>query len=111
MEIGRLNPNYTPVTNFLELVEESQSQYSEKLRRLAIDIGNYLRKIKHTGGRKFLFKLKQYFVQSQWFKKVQIIKNRILLFRRKGQFAIVLTRGEIYNLKIFAKEIREQGAY
>ncbi len=108
MEIGRLDPNYKPVTNFLEMVEECQNQYQEKLRRLAIDIGNYLRKIKHSSGRKFLFKLKEYFVQSQWFKKVQIKANRLLLFRRKGQFAIVLSQGDIYNLKAFAKEIREQ---
>lgn len=111
MEIGRLDPNYKPITNFLAMVEECQNQYAEKLRRLAIDMGNYLRKIKHSSGRGFLFKLKQYFVRSQWFKKVQIKNNRLLLFRRKGEFAIILTRGEIYNLKVFSKEIREQSAY
>lgn len=111
MNLGRLDPNYTPVTNFLSVVEDCQNQYREKLRRLAIDIGNYLRKIKHRSGRGFLFTLKQYFIRSQWFKKVQIKKNKILLFRRKGEFAIVLTRVEIYNLKTFAAQIREQRAY
>ncbi len=48
MDIGRLDPNYKPITNFLAMVEECQNQYAEKLRRLAIDIGNYLRKIKHS---------------------------------------------------------------
>ncbi len=108
MDIGRLDPDYKPVTNFLAVVEDCQNQYREKLFRLAVDIGNYLRKIKQQPGRKFLFKLKQYFIKSQWFKKVQIKSNKLLLFRRKGQFAIVLSQAQIYSLKSFAKEIREQ---
>ncbi len=110
MQLGRLDPDYKPVRNFLSVVEDCEESYSQKLLRLAIDIGNSLRKIKYGSGRSYLFRLKRFFEKSQWFKKVQIVKNQILLFRRKGEFAIVLNRADIYNLKCFAKEIREQSA-
>lgn len=111
MEIGKLNPNYRPVVNFLELVEDGQGRYSEKLRRLAIDIGNSIRKVKATPPRVVMRKLKKFFIKSRWFKKVRIIRRKLFLFRKRGRFAIVLSGGDLYNLRIFAKEMREQRAY
>lgn len=111
MDIGRLNPNYKPVTNFLEMVESGKNEHTDKLRRLAIDIGNCIWKVKNKPARIILRKLKKFFITSQWFKKVRIIRNKLFLFRRKGRYAIVLSRADIYNLKVFAKEVREQGAY
>lgn len=102
----KLNPNYIPVVDFFQIVEGGEGQYAQKMRRLAIDIGNSLWKIGSRPEKWLMRKLKKFFLKSQWFKKVRIIHRRLYLFRRKGRFAIVLNRGQIYNLKLFAKEAR-----
>ncbi len=104
----RLNPNYKPITNFLRLVEEGNTQYTEKMRRLAVDIGNCVWKVRHKPTKILLRRLKKFFISSQWFKKVRIIHNKLYLFRRKGRFAIVLSHVQLYSLKMFAKENRQQ---
>ncbi len=103
----KLNPNYRPITNFVRFVETDESQHKEKLFRLAVDIGNCLWKVKSKPGKIIFRRLKKFFLKSNWFKKVRIIRDKIYLFRRKGRFAIILGRMDIYLLKIFAKEMRQ----
>lgn len=106
----KLNPNYRPITNFVRFVEEDESQHSEKLRRLAVDIGNCIWKVKSKPPRIIMRRLKKFFLKSKWFKKVRIIRSKLFLFRRKGRFAIVLSKVDLYTLKIFAKEMRQASA-
>lgn len=104
----KLNPNYTPIVNFYSLVEDGEGQFAEKMRRLALDIGNSLWKVSRKPDKWLMRNLKKFFLKSQWFKKVRIIHRRLYLFRRKGRFAIVLTRSQIYNLKLMAKEAKQE---
>ncbi|QQS22994.1 hypothetical protein IPM19_00265 [bacterium] len=104
----KLNPNYTPVVDFFRIVEDGEGEYAEKMRRLAIDIGNSLWKVSRKPDKWLMRNLKKFFLKSQWFRKVRIIRRRLYLFRRKGRFAIVLTRGQIYNLKLMAKDAKQE---
>ena len=71
----------------------------EKLERLAYDIGNCLLKVGSRPPKIYLRKLRKFFVKTNWFKRVRIIRDRLVLFRRRGKLAILLSKVDIYNLK------------
>lgn len=76
----------------------------EKLERLAYDIGNCLLKVGSRPAKIYLRKLRKFFVKTNWFKRVRIIRDRLVLFRRRGKLAILLSKVDIYNLKCLARE-------
>ena len=97
----RLNPNYQLLPTF---PRGDFGPYTEKLQQLAAEIGNCLLKVSSKPSPAYLRKLKKFFIKTNWFKKVRIIHSKLYLFRRKGRYAVMLTRSTIYQLKSMAKQ-------
>ncbi len=98
----RLNPNYRPV----KLNDNVSDQFSEKFDRLLTDIGNCILKVSRKPGKALLRRLKKFYIQTNWFKKVRIIRSKLYLFRKKGRFALVLSKADLYDLQCRALDIK-----
>lgn len=98
----KLNPNYKLVEWFPE--PDPKCEHFAKSNQLAEEIGNCILKVRKKPAKAFLRELKKFFIKTRWFKKVRIIRNQLFLFRRRGRFAIRLTRARIYNLQCLAKQ-------
>lgn len=99
----RLNPNYHLLPKFPDF-QIATTEYGPKLLQLAEEIGNCLLKVGAKPAKIYLRKLKKFFIKTNWFKKVRIIRNQLFLFRKRGRFAIRLTPSSIYQLKALARE-------
>ncbi len=105
-KLPKLNPNYSLVNIFLERNE--QSVFFQKSYQLAVEIGNCILKVGKRPEKSFFRKLKKFFIKTRWFKKVRIIYNQLYLFRKRGRFAIRLTKSAIYNLQCLAKKVKAE---
>ncbi|MDQ3018279.1 MAG: hypothetical protein M3Q64_00175 [bacterium] len=96
----KLNPNYPVLSGF----PREYTLDTQKLQQLAIDIGNCILKVSAKPSKIYMRKLKKYFLKTNWFKKVRIIRDKLYLFRRSGRFAVIVTRTVAMHLSQIARK-------